>query len=64
MGFEPTENFDILDRFQDDSIMTTLAPLPIPVSYYTLSQGRVSTLGFKSEYFGVFVKLWKQEAIS
>ena len=27
VGFEPTEGFDTLDRFQDGSVMTTPAPL-------------------------------------
>lgn len=30
VGFEPTEGFDTLDRFQDDSVMTTPAPLRAP----------------------------------
>jgi len=32
VGFEPTEDFDILDRFQDDSVMTTPAPVLDAVS--------------------------------
>ncbi len=63
VGFEPTENFDILDRFQDDSIMTTLAPLPVSVLYYTLSEGRVSTFRFEPRNSGVTKQVWKQEAI-
>ena len=43
VGFEPTENFDILDRFQDDSVMTTPAPLPAFLLYYTLRAARLST---------------------